>query len=113
MTYRVEKDGTKEQFILKTTAILPNPKDSVIIKSDNSIFERKKEIEEKKRKFEELLLSWKLAMMKSENIVKLVSHWYDDADEYSFIVMEYCPGGDLAEEIQQRIKDHRKFTEKV
>jgi hypothetical protein len=29
---------------------------------------------------------WKAAMAKSENIAKYIDHWYDDVNEYWFIV---------------------------
>jgi serine/threonine protein kinase len=56
---------------------------------------------------------WKAAMAKSEYIVKYINHWYDDINEYSYILMEYCSGGDLAKEIQKKINGNIKFTEQV
>jgi serine/threonine protein kinase len=82
-------------------------------KSEEEMENRKKELEEKKQKLEELVAVWKAAMAKSENVVKCIDHWYDDVSEYSYIVMEYCAGGDLAQEIQKRIKEKKQFTQQV
>jgi serine/threonine protein kinase len=87
---------------------VPNVKESV-----EDIEEKKKEIEEKKQKLEELVVVWKAAMAKSEYIVKYIDHWYDDNNQYSYIMMEYCSGGDLAQEIQKRIKEKRQFSQEV
>jgi serine/threonine protein kinase len=46
-----------------------------------------------------LVAVWKVATAKSENIVKYIEHWYDDVNEYSYIMMEYCAGGDFPQEI--------------
>jgi serine/threonine protein kinase len=72
-----------------------------------------KEIEEKKQKLEELITLWKAAMSKSDYIVKHVDHWYDDDNEYAYVVMTYCGGGDFSQEIQKRIDEKRKFTQEV
>jgi serine/threonine protein kinase len=111
--YLAEDEDSKELFILKGSALvssstIPNDKESV-----EDIQERKKEIEEKKQKLEELVAVWKVAMAKSEYIVKYTDHWYDDNNQYSYILMEYCGGGDLAQEIQKRIKEKRQFSQEV
>jgi serine/threonine protein kinase len=72
-----------------------------------------KPISEIKEKFESLIVSWKKAMQKTEFIVKYVNHWYDDVRNNSFILMEYCPGGDLRNEILKRKNINEKFREEV
>jgi serine/threonine protein kinase len=47
----------------------------------------------------------------SNHILKYYNHWYDD--KYVYILMEYCSKGDLAEEIEKRIENKQKFSEKV
>jgi serine/threonine protein kinase len=66
-----------------------------------------------KQKLEEFVAVWKVVMAKSENIVKYIRHWYDDVNEYSYILMEYCAGGDLAKEIEKRINEKKPFTQQV
>jgi serine/threonine protein kinase len=109
----VEENQTKELLILKCSAIIPGAKTQSNNETEKQVLKRKKEIEEKKKKLEELIKSWKAAMIKSENVVKYIDHWYDDADEYSHIIMEYCSGGDLAEEIKKRIEKKKNFSLKV
>jgi serine/threonine protein kinase len=93
---------------LASGSAVPNVKES-----EEEIRKRRKEIEGKKQKLEELIAVWKAAMVKSENIVQYVDHWYDDVNEYSYIVMEYCSGGDLAQEIQKRIDQNVIFNQEV
>jgi serine/threonine protein kinase len=81
--------------------------------SEKKIHERKREIEVKKQKLEEWVVVWKAAMDKSENIVKYIHHWYDDAKEYSYVVLEYCGGGDLGQEIEKRINEKIQFSQQV
>jgi serine/threonine protein kinase len=98
---------------LKGCLIAPIVDESVDVNSAEVVSKRKKEIEEKKKKLEELVAVWKAAMAKSEYIVKYIDHWYDDVSEYSYVVMEYGEGGDLGQEIQKRIKENRKFSQEV
>jgi serine/threonine protein kinase len=70
-------------------------------------------ISEIKEKFENLIVSWKKAMEKTEFIVKYVNHWYDDVKNDIYILMEYCPGGDLRDEILKRKNQNKKITEEV
>jgi serine/threonine protein kinase len=49
----------------------------------------------------------------SDCVVKYINHWYDDTQGYSYILMEYCPGGSLADEILKRKRENRKFSEEV
>jgi serine/threonine protein kinase len=112
--YVVQEKDTKEVFILKIICIVPTCDDSFDKNStDAAVSKRKKEMIEKKQKLEELILVWKTVIEKSENVVKYIDHWYGDDDEYLFIVTEYCTGGDLAQEIEKRIKEKRKFSEEV
>jgi serine/threonine protein kinase len=111
--YLAQDEDSKQFFILKGSPLatsFPNPSDK---ESEEDIEERKKKISEKKQKLEELIVVWKAAMAKSEHIVKYINLWYDDVNEYSYIVMEYCAGGDLAQEIQKRIKEKRQFSQQV
>jgi serine/threonine protein kinase len=100
-------------FILKGSALASDSAPPNFKESEEEIEKRKKEIDEKKQKLEELVVVWKAAMAKSENIVKYINHWYDDVNEYSYIVMEYCAGGDLVQEIQKRIGENLKFSQQV
>jgi serine/threonine protein kinase len=52
-------------------------------------------------------------MTKSEYIVKYIDHWFDDDNEYLYVVIEYCAGGDLNQEIVKKIDENLKFTEQV
>jgi serine/threonine protein kinase len=82
----------------------------------NKSLSKQEEIEKNKQKLEGLIASWKAAMPNSENILEYIEHWYDadDADvEYSYILMEYCPGGDLSKKIIDVEKNCKKFIEKV
>jgi serine/threonine protein kinase len=97
-----------KSLALASDSALPNLKES-----EEQIENRNKELDEKKQKLEELVVVWKVAMAKSENIVKYIDHWYDDVNEYSYIVMEYCAGGDLVQEIQKRIDENVRFTQHV
>jgi serine/threonine protein kinase len=38
-------------------------------------------------------------------------HWeiYDEKQDYSYGLMEYCSGGDLANEISKRIEEKKKL----
>jgi serine/threonine protein kinase len=107
------QNSTKKRFILKVSAIISTLNISLDEDTSESIGERKKEILEKKQKFEKLILQRKAAMEKSENVVIYVDHWYSKDDKYSYVVMEYCSGGDLAQEIKKKIKENKKFTEQV
>jgi serine/threonine protein kinase len=78
--------------------------ESVDVNSAEAASKRKKEIDEKKKKLEELVAVWKAAMAKSEYILKYINHWHNDIDEYSYVVMEYGEGGDLSQEIQKGLK---------
>jgi serine/threonine protein kinase len=98
---------------LKGSALASGSADPNVKESEEDIEKRKREIEEKKQKFEELVTMWKTAMAKSENIVKYIDHWYDDVNEYSYVVMEYCSGGNLAQEIQKKIDQNLKFSQQV
>jgi serine/threonine protein kinase len=40
-------------------------------------------------------------------------HWYEEKEGYVYILMEYCPNGDLSQLIVKMIKENKKFTEKV
>jgi serine/threonine protein kinase len=72
-----------------------------------------------KKRLDEVTLGWKNALKKTENIVLYYEHWYEEKkgkkknDEYAYVVMEYCAGGDLAEKIKKTNEEKRKFTEKV
>jgi serine/threonine protein kinase len=109
----VQHKENKDFFILKGSSIAPIADDYVEVNSGEAASKRKKEIDEKKQKLEELVVVWKAAMGKSEYIVKYIDHWYDDVNEYSYIVMEYCEGGDLSKEIQKRIREKKQFTQQV
>jgi serine/threonine protein kinase len=50
---------------------------------------------------------------KTNCIVEYLNHWYDDIEEYNYILMEYCPEGDLSNKISKRIKENKKFSEEV
>jgi serine/threonine protein kinase len=52
-------------------------------------------------------------MANSEYIAKYIDHWFDDNNEYCFVVSEYCTGGNLAEEIKKRIEEERQFIQQV
>jgi serine/threonine protein kinase len=101
----LQKKGTKEVYVLKGSPLRGGQEDP----SDPN----NKPISEIKQKFESLIVSWKKAMEKTEFIVKYVNHWYDDANNDSYILMEYCPGGDLRKEILKRKNQNKKFTEEV
>jgi serine/threonine protein kinase len=111
--YLAQDEDSKELFILKGSALdsgsaVPNGKES-----EEQIEKKKKEIDVKKQKLEELVAVWKTAMAKSEYIVKYIDHWYDDVNKYSYVVMEYCAGGDLAQQIQKRIEENKQFSQQV
>jgi serine/threonine protein kinase len=63
-----------------------------------------------KQKFESLIKSWKKAMEKTEFIVKYINHLYDDVNNDSYILMEYCPGGNLRKEILKKKNENKKFS---
>jgi serine/threonine protein kinase len=111
--YRVKEETTGNDYILKRSYI-SRPNDST---NDNESDEKQKESEEynkQKQKYEELISKWKKAQEKTEYIVKYINHWYDSDDKnYSYIEMEYCAKGDLANEITKRIKENKKFSEEV
>jgi serine/threonine protein kinase len=111
--YKVQHKETKKFFILKGSSTAPVAGESADLNSTEGTSKKKKEIEEKKKKFENLIVAWKTAMAKSEYIVKYINHWYDDVQEYSYILMEYCEGGDLGQEIQKRIEEKKQFTQQV
>jgi serine/threonine protein kinase len=98
---------------LKGSALTSGSGDPNEKESEEEIEKRKREIEEKKQKLEELVAVWKATMTKSENIVKYIDHWYDDVNEYSYVLMEYCAGGDLAQEIEKRINKNSQFSQQV
>jgi serine/threonine protein kinase len=113
IVYLTEHEDSKELLILKGSILALCSSNPNVKESFEEIEERKKEVEEKKQKLEELIAVWKVAMTKSEYIVKYTDHWYDNDSQYSYVVMEYCAGGDLAQEIQKRIKEKRQFSQEV
>jgi serine/threonine protein kinase len=108
--YRVEEEKTKKEYIIKGS-VLDSPTDPRIDKTTTS--EKEEEKKKKKQKFEELVGKWKEAMKKTENIVKYIDHWYDKEEIYLYVQMEYCPKGDLSEEISKRKKENKKFSQEV
>lgn len=74
-----------------------------------------KDSEKKEHEFEEIIICWKNAMKKCDYIMKYIDHWYknDEGKIWIYVVVEYCPGGKLAEEIFKRKKENKKFTEEV
>jgi hypothetical protein len=52
-------------------------------------------------------------MEKSEYFVKYVDHWYDDNNEYLYVMTEFYAGENLTQQIQKKIDKNRKFTEEV
>jgi serine/threonine protein kinase len=90
VVYVVKHISTKENFIIKTTKIFTS---------------------NEKQNLEEVIAEWKRALKISKNIVEYIDHWYDKG--YIHIVMEYCAGGDLGEEIEKKIKNNKKFSEEV
>ena len=51
-----------------------------------------------------------LRKLDSPNVVKYYET-YDD-DEYVYLVMEYCPGGELFDLIARKLEKSKKFKEK-
>jgi serine/threonine protein kinase len=88
--YVVKEKETKSLFVIKQ---IPTPAD----------FD--------KQRFEDVTSGWKKSLKKTENIVYYYNHWYEE--KYLYILMEYCPNGDLSQLILKKIKDKMKFTEKV
>jgi serine/threonine protein kinase len=113
IVYLVKDKTTKNRFILKATATIQNAAAYNNSTTVNSASLKKKEIEGTIHKLEEFIGSWKDAMKKSEYVVKYIDHWYDDAKEYSYILMEYCSKGDLSFVISNRIKKGDNFSEEV
>jgi hypothetical protein len=105
IVYRVKKEFSGEPFVLKCSAIPEDPP-----KPQNN---QSKPIIPYKQRFEEVIACWKKAMNMSDYIVKYINHWYDDIQSYSYILMEYCPRGSLADEISKRKEENKKFSEKV
>jgi serine/threonine protein kinase len=64
-----------------------------------------------KQTFEELIKCWKDLSEKTSYVVKYYDHLY--SEDYVYILMEYCACGDLSQEIARRVKENRKFKEKV
>jgi serine/threonine protein kinase len=98
---------------LKGSPLIQDSSVQTIKESEVQIKKRKQEIEVKKQEFEKLIAVWKGAMNKSERIVKYIDHWYDDVNQYSYVVMEYCAGGDLGEKIKKKINENGRFTKQV
>jgi serine/threonine protein kinase len=65
------------------------------------------------KKLEEFVAQLKAVMINSENIAKYIDYWNDDDNEYCYVVSEYCTGGNLAQEIEKRIKEKTVFTQQV
>jgi serine/threonine protein kinase len=80
--------------------------------TEEDIAERKKVIEEKKQKLEELIRLWKVGMGKSENIVKYIDHWYSEDNKFFYNVMEYCAGGDLVKKSKRELKKKENSLQK-
>lgn len=51
-----------------------------------------------------------LKKLDSPNIVKYYETYEDD--DYVYLVMEYCPGGELFDLISQKLEKSKKFKEK-
>jgi serine/threonine protein kinase len=111
--YQVQHKETEEFFILRSYKIIPIADEFADFNSVDSASNRSKEIEEKMQKLEEFVARLKTAMAKSESIAKYIVHWYDDDNKYCYVVSEYCTAGNLAQEIEKRINEKRKFTQKV
>jgi serine/threonine protein kinase len=111
--YRVQHKETKEFFILRGYSFAPIASESSNLNSVDAASNRKKEIEDKKQKFEEFVAEWKAAMVKSKYIAKYIDHWYDDSKEYCYVVSEYCTKRNLGKEIKKKINEKTQFTPQV
>jgi serine/threonine protein kinase len=89
-----------------------NSDDVEKLDSSNHKFDENK-IAEKKKILEEDMMKWKDSQKKSPHIVNYIDHWYDDENGFFHNVIEYCPGGDLAKKISDKISQNSQFTEQV
>jgi serine/threonine protein kinase len=68
---------------------------------------------EEQNKMEQMITHWKEAMKTSNNVVECVDHWFDKENKFIFILMEYCEGGDIFNEIANIIQNNSKYAQQV